>query len=98
MPRLSPIAGMDLSRRIADSFLFKEDDRFAQQNEMVIRALEKLPAYHLAYGSNPATIVPLLQKVLMDRDLSGDNERPKLADTATDLPEIPMPSRPWSRS
>ncbi|HXO30969.1 MAG TPA: hypothetical protein VN901_01305 [Candidatus Acidoferrales bacterium] len=76
MPSLSPIAGMDLSRRIADSFLFKEDDRFAQQSEMVIRALEKLPAYHLAYGSDPATTVPLLQKVLMDRDLLGDHEQP----------------------
>jgi hypothetical protein len=78
--------------------LFKEDDRFAQQSEMVIRALEKLPAYHLAYGSDPATIVPLLQKVLMDGDLSGDNEQPKLADMPTDLPEFPMPSRPGSRS
>jgi hypothetical protein len=65
---------------------------------MVIRALEKLPAYHLAYGSDPATTVPLLQKVLMDRDISGDNEQPKLADTATDRQEISMPSRPRCRS
>jgi hypothetical protein len=67
IPCLSPLSCNELSRRLAEDVLFKDDDRFAQQHAMVFNALERLPAYHLAYGSDPAIAATYLRKILMDQ-------------------------------
>jgi hypothetical protein len=69
-PCLSPLSGIELSRRLAEDVLFKDDDRFADQQAKVLNALERVPAYHLAYGSDPAVAAPFFQKLLMDQDIS----------------------------
>jgi hypothetical protein len=53
--------------------LFKDNGCLAQQGAMAFEALEKLPAYHLAYGSDPATATVLVRQMLTDCDA------PKLA-------------------
>jgi hypothetical protein len=63
---LSPLASIELSRRLADDVLFRDDDRFAQQQAAVLNALERLPAYHLVYGSEPAVAATFFRKILMD--------------------------------
>jgi hypothetical protein len=68
IPTLSPIARFDFSRRLAESMLFKDYDCLAQQGSSVLGALEKLPAYVLAYGSDPATAAVLVRKMLTDCD------------------------------
>ena len=68
IPTLSPIARVDFSRRLAESLLFKDYGCLAQQSAMAFDALEKLPAYHLAYGSDPATATALVQQMLADSD------------------------------
>ncbi|HXM22032.1 MAG TPA: hypothetical protein VN948_12300 [Terriglobales bacterium] len=67
VPCLSPLARIELSRRLAEDVLFKDDDRFAQQHTTVFKALERLPAYHLSYGSDPAVAATSLRKILMDQ-------------------------------
>jgi hypothetical protein len=64
IPTLSPIAGFDFSRRLTECMLFKDYDCLAQQSAMTFDALEKLPAYLLAYGSDPATAAVLVRKLL----------------------------------
>jgi hypothetical protein len=63
-PTLSPIARFDFSRRLTECMLFKDYDCLAQQSAMTFDALEKLPAYLLAYGSDPATAAVLVRKLL----------------------------------
>jgi hypothetical protein len=77
---LFPVACVDLSRRLAESMLFKDDDRFAEQRAMVFHALEELPAYHLAYDSDPATATVLVRKMLAEQDLPRGLVQEKLAD------------------
>jgi hypothetical protein len=43
---------------------FKDDDRFEKQRFAVLAALAQLPAYHLAYGSDPASAAPFLRQLL----------------------------------
>jgi hypothetical protein len=68
IPTLSPIARFDFSRRLAECMLFKDYDCLAQKGAMAFDALEQLPAYHLAYGSDPATAAVLVRKMLTDSD------------------------------
>lgn len=68
IPVVSPMARFDFSRRLGESMLFKDSDYSAQQSASVFEALEKLPAYHLFYGSDPAAAVPLA-KMLVDGDV-----------------------------
>ena len=68
-PSLSLLSGSELSRRLAEDVLFKDDDRFADQQTAVLNALESLPAYHLAYGSDPAAAAPFFRTILMDQDI-----------------------------
>jgi hypothetical protein len=65
-PCLSLLSRSELSRRLADDVLFKDDGRFAQKRATVFDALERLPAYHLAYGSDPAVAATFLRTILMD--------------------------------
>jgi hypothetical protein len=71
IPTASPMARFDFSRRIAESMLFKDYDYLAPRSAAVFEALEKLPAYSLFYGSDPAAAVPLVLKMLGD----GDDQR-----------------------
>jgi hypothetical protein len=71
-PTLSPIACPDWSRRLAENMLFKDYGLLAQQSAMLFPAFEKLPAYHLAYGSDPATATFLVRKLLEDSDIPKD--------------------------
>jgi hypothetical protein len=64
-PFLSPMARLDWSRRLGESILFKDFDSSAQPSALTIRALEQLAAYHLAYGSDPATAAVLVRKLLV---------------------------------
>jgi hypothetical protein len=69
IPTVSPMARFDFSRRIAESMLFKDYDCLAQQSAAVFEALEKLPAYRLLYGSDPAAAVPLVLRMFADDDV-----------------------------
>ena len=62
------MARFDFSRRIAESMLFKDYLCLAQQGAGVFDALEKLPAYVPADGSDPATAAVLVRKMLTDCD------------------------------
>jgi hypothetical protein len=63
-PTLLRIARTELARLLAESVLFKEDDRFIEQQTKVLRALETLPAYVLRYGSDPATAAATARDLL----------------------------------
>jgi hypothetical protein len=63
---LSPIPRSELPKRFLDNVIFKDDDRFTKQQAAVFTLLEKLPAYQLAYDSDPATAAPLMHKLLND--------------------------------
>jgi hypothetical protein len=56
-----PLAEADLSRSLAETIAFKEDDRFKKQRVKILEALVQLPAYHLAYGSDPAIAAPFFR-------------------------------------
>jgi len=66
VPCLSPLARIEFSKRLVEDVLFKEDDGFARQHAAVFNALEALPAYQLAYGSDPAVAATFLRKILID--------------------------------
>jgi len=67
--RVASVDSTELSRRLMESILFKDDDRFQSQNSAVFRSLEKLPAYHLTYGDDPAMAATLVQRLLVNHDL-----------------------------
>ena len=69
IPTVSPMARFDFSRRLAECMLFKDYDCLAQQGAGVFGALEKLPAYRLCYGSDPAAAVPIVLKMFVDDDV-----------------------------
>lgn len=70
VPRLEPFEGSDLSRCLAGHVAFKEDNRFEEQNRRILVELERLPAYRLAYGSDPAEAAPFF-KLLLARHGAG---------------------------
>jgi len=67
--RVASVDSTELSRRLTESVLFQDDDRFQSQNSAVFRSLEKLPAYDLIYGEDPAKAATLVQRLLMDHDV-----------------------------
>lgn len=69
VPSLLPISRIELSRRLAECALFKDDDRFAQEQATVFHALAELPAYHLAYGGDPAVAAGFLWKILAGHNI-----------------------------
>jgi hypothetical protein len=68
-PCLSSFSSVELSRRLADNELFKDDDRFAQQHAAVFNALEILPAYQLRYGRDPVVAANFFRRILTDSTL-----------------------------
>jgi hypothetical protein len=68
-PLFAPLSRADFSRRLSESQLFKDDERFEAQRTTVLRLLEELPAYRLAYGSDPNEAAPFFRGILMGRAL-----------------------------
>ena len=68
VPRLVPLAEADLSTWLAASIAFKDDGQFDEQRLRILEALARLPAYHLAYGSDPATAAPFFHRLLTAHD------------------------------
>jgi hypothetical protein len=65
---LSRIVRDDLARLLAGSVLFKDDERFLEQQTEVLNALEALPAYVLHYGDNPAVAAAVVRDLLAAQD------------------------------
>jgi hypothetical protein len=59
------MARVEFSRRVAESMLFKDDNCLREQSA-VFGALEKVPAYRISYGSDPAEAVPLVLGMLAE--------------------------------
>jgi len=66
-PNLVPLGGGEFRRRLAASLPFKDDPRFALRRAAVFKALEKVPAYHLAFGSDPAAAARFFPSLLNAR-------------------------------
>ncbi len=63
-PRLVRLNGTDSSRVLSQFIAFKDEDRFEAQRSTILSALSDLPAYRLAYDSDPATAAPFLRQLL----------------------------------
>ena len=64
VPRLTRLAKADFSRSLSEYIAFEDDDRFEKQRLAILAALAELPAYHLAYDSDPANAAPFLRQLL----------------------------------
>lgn len=64
VPRLIPLPCGEFARRLKESVPFKDDERFEPQRAAICRALGNLPAYRLAYGSDPATAAIFFRSLL----------------------------------
>jgi len=67
VPHLVPLGGEEFRRRLAASLPFQDELRFAPRRAEVFQALEKVPAYHLAYGSDPAAAARFFPSLLNAR-------------------------------
>jgi hypothetical protein len=66
VPVISRISGDELARRLAGSVLFKDDDRFLEQQKVVLQCLEEVPAYVLRYDSDPAVAAAKARELLAE--------------------------------
>ena len=64
VPRMEALAGAELPHCLSEHIAFKDDHRFEEQEQRIISALQRLPAYRLAYDSNPASAVPFFRALL----------------------------------
>jgi hypothetical protein len=69
VPRLTPLSRVESSRRLQESLLFKDDERFEAQESAALRTLTLVPAYHLAYGNDPAEAAALFPSLLSAHQL-----------------------------
>jgi len=65
---LSRITRDELTRLLAGSVLFPDDERFLEQQTRVLHALEALPAYVLRYGNDPAVAAVVARDLLAAED------------------------------
>lgn len=70
--QLAPIVPTELLDRFAENSLFKDDGCFQAQTSAVLRILGKLPAYDLAYGSDPAIAARCVRQMMMDHGMTGN--------------------------
>jgi hypothetical protein len=63
-PRLFSLPETDRSKYMTECVAFRDEERFGEQRLSVLERLRHLPAYHLAYSSNPATVAPVLRELL----------------------------------
>jgi hypothetical protein len=64
VPRLLPLSARELSRELRASLPFKDDASLEPQHSDVLRALAELPAYRLAYGSDPSVATIFFRSLL----------------------------------
>jgi len=64
VPRLTPLCEREFSELLPEHIAFKEESRFAEQQSQVLAKMAHLPAYHLAYGEDPATAAPFFRNLL----------------------------------
>lgn len=60
----SLVSSEEMPLGLIESALFKDDERFATQSALIIRALGRLPAYHLAHSGDPAGVARLCHQML----------------------------------
>jgi len=63
-PRLTPLSATEFAARVSASFPFEEEERFQAQRNAVRQALEKIPAYRLAYRQDPAEAAVFCKSLL----------------------------------
>jgi hypothetical protein len=66
VPVISRISGDELAGRLARSVLFKDDDRFLEQQKAVLQCLEEVPAYVLRYDNDPALAAAKARELLAE--------------------------------
>lgn len=69
VPRLERLAKQEFSNSLSRYVAFEDDDRFEELRLKILTALAQVPAYQLAYGSDPATVVPFLAHLLTRHDV-----------------------------
>jgi hypothetical protein len=68
VPRLTLIRKTAFRQCLPTHIAFRDDDRFESQHRTVLEALAQLPAYHIAYGSDPASAVPFFRDLITTDD------------------------------
>jgi len=68
VPQLVPMGVAEREGRVRESLSFQDDARFESQYAQALRAIGKLPAYRLSYGSDPAVAATFLRNILMVHD------------------------------
>ena len=63
-PCVDRLSAAEFAERLSNYIAFKDDRRFELQEQKIVRALADLPAYRLAYDSNPANAAPILRTLL----------------------------------
>jgi hypothetical protein len=74
VPRLERIGNPAWSSSLSRYIAFKDDERFEERRVTILAALAHLPAYHLAYDSDPATAAPFLRYLLTNYGLQGSSQ------------------------
>jgi hypothetical protein len=62
--RITPLDALECAVRLKENFLFGQDESLEPRRNAVWRALSRLPAYTLEYGSDPAEAVDALATLL----------------------------------
>jgi hypothetical protein len=60
---VSPMTSSQLCDRLSQSLLFDEDEQFHPQQTAALNLLSKVPGYEISYGSDPAAVVPELDRL-----------------------------------
>lgn len=68
-PRLTPLDHVEYLSRLKESHPYKDYEQFESQRVAVVHALGSLPAYRLAYGSDPATATTFFRSLLKAQHL-----------------------------
>jgi hypothetical protein len=63
-PRLTRLDPAELASRLANGMSFRDDERFGALHARAVTALSKLPAFRLAYGSDPAEAAAFFPSLL----------------------------------
>jgi hypothetical protein len=67
--RLALLSEVEVHRRLIENQLFKDERRFEVQRAQVFQALGEVPAYTLAYGSDPEEAATSFCSILASHDL-----------------------------
>ena len=70
-PRLSPLSRIESRQRLEQNIPFKDDERFAAQESAALSDLGQVPAYHLAFGDDPAEAAAFFPGLLAKGDGGG---------------------------